>query len=125
MSEDTPGQAPPIPIVPPPPTPIKEPQADTLDVLEYYAYNAADRLKHVKGQIEEREKAYFNLSLIETSLNGNPEEGKHHEVDEESNDPTKRVPCQCRDDELKRVQNLMRSMVYAIGKLKAVHAALA
>ena len=47
---------------PPPttPTPIapldKQPKGDGTDVMEYYAYNAADRLEYVKKQIEERER---------------------------------------------------------------------
>ncbi len=92
------------------------------DPLEYYAYDAADRLKFVKEKIEDREKAYFNLYLIQISLDGNPEPGTHIERDEEIvNQP----PCLCRDCELPRVNKLLEQMTYAINQLKAVHAGLA
>lgn len=101
------------------------PQVDTLDSIEYYAYNAADRLKYVKEKIEEREKAYFELFLLEQSLDGNPERGEHKQPSlREPNKPMPSVPCQCADCELSRVQGLLRSLTYAIGKLKAVHASL-
>ncbi len=100
----------------------RENEVDTLDTIEYYAYNAADRLEYVKERIEEREKAHFNLFLIEQSLAGNPERGTHRDAVEVDDKPV--IPCQCADCELKRVQGLMRSLTYAINKLKAVHASL-
>lgn len=113
-----------------PPTPIapldQQPKEDTPDVMEYYAYSGADRLKYVKEQIEEREKAHFNLYLIQQSLDGNPEPGKHHEIDTSPTAlPNMKVPCVCRNCELPRVKSLLKSMTYAINKLKAVHASLA
>ena len=106
----------------PPPTPIApldEQAIDPTDVMEYYAYNAADRLEYVKGQIEEREKAHFNLYLISISLNGNPEPGPHREVN-----PDEVQVCMCGACELSRVTKLLLSMVYAISKLKALHSSL-
>lgn len=95
---------------------------DRSDVMEYYAYNAADRLKYVKEQIEEREKAHFNLFLVEQSLGGNPERGEHNDpIVIEGRPP---IPCQCADCELRRIGTMMRSLTYAINKLKAVHASL-
>ena len=104
----------------PPPTPIAplDEQPDGGDVMEYYAYSAADRLEYVKKQIEEREKAHFNLHLIQISLDGNPEPGTHRETEE------KEAPCVCGKCELSRVTKLLTSMMYAINKLKAVHASL-
>ena len=103
-----------------PPTPIAplSEQPNNEGVMEYYAYNAADRLKYVKDQIEEREKAHFNLYLIKMSLDGNPESGLHR--DSEKNE----APCVCRDCELPRVKNMLMSMTYAINQLKAIHSSL-
>ena len=104
------------------PTPIapldEQPDLVGDDVMEYYAYNAADRLKYVKDQIEEREKAHFNLYLIKISLDGNPEAGPHR--DNAKNE----APCVCRDCELPRVKGMLTSMMYAINQLKAIHSSL-
>ena len=105
---------PPTPIVP-----LDEQPKVSGDAMEYYAYSAADRLGYVKTQIEEREKAHFNLYLIKISLDGNPEQGTHRETDERNE-----APCVCRDCELPRVTKMLMSMTYAINQLKAIHSSL-
>ena len=115
MTDKKNHDAPPTPIAPL--SPLSEQPKDE-GVMEYYAYNAADRLKYVKNQIEEREKAHFNLFLIQVSLTGNPERGVHRENAEDT------VPCICRDCELPRVTKMLASMVYAISQLKAIHSSL-
>ena len=106
-----------------PPTPIApldgQPDVTGSDVMEYYAYSAADRLEYVKKQIEEREKVYFDLSLLHMSLDGNPEPGEHRDKTEANE-----APCVCGACELSRVKKLLTSMMYAINKLKALHSSL-
>lgn len=100
---------------------VRDDQSEDSE-FNYFALNAADRVKTVKEKIEEREKVYFELEMAQLSLTDNPEPGEHKESIPRPDGTT--VPCQCGACELKRVNNMLRSNRFAIEQLRALYARL-
>lgn len=98
-----------------------EQQAPSPSLLDYFNYPTADRLQKVKELIRQHEEKHFSLALGLLSIEGNPDQGTHHEVDP---DDPKAIPCQCGPCEVARIRNGMAGLEYAINQLKAICAQL-
>jgi len=95
----------------------------TEEDFNYFAYAPSDRLVEVKKKIEEREKFHFELTLLNESLDGNPEPGEHQDNRTVGPDKTP-VACPCGRCELKRAKKLVVQTEYVIRKLRALYVRL-
>lgn len=92
-----------------------------LDDFNYFAFSASDRLAEVKKKIEEREKVYFDLVMVELQLTDNPEPGECKKGQQVGGQT---IPCQCGVCELERVSKLKVSTAHAVRKLRALYGRL-